>query len=659
MSQREKLRQIHQAWQTYFAGGPLDRKVVRPEVANSWERCRTAGMRPDAPKAAVRLSNSQLEEIRSRNRRLISAAIPFLEFLQAAVRGTGFILVLTTAEGIVLELSGDDQILEMARENNYVPGCCRSEEEVGTNAIALCMLHKKPIQLTGPEHLNMRHHLWTCSSAPIFKPSGEFCGAITLSGNSSGSHPHTMGMVIAAAEAIQRKLSEAHLAKEKTRVDSFVDLLLDSLSEGVIEVDSGGKIRRFNKLACKYLRKTSEQMVDAPLSSVISALSNAREIFSDEAENSSIEVPVDSPGGRTFFMLRPMVIKNAGQIQGAVVLINERKKFFNMVRNVSGFQARFSFKDIVGNSPILARRMELAKIAAQADSRVLLLGETGTGKELFAQAIHNHSNRRDQPFVAINCAAIPRELIESEVFGHSEGAFTGSRRGGQAGKMELADGGTLFLDEVGELPLDMQAKLLRVLQDGYITRLGDSKPIRVNVRVIAATNENLHRKMKRKDFRKDLYFRLSVIEITLPPLRDRLEDIEPLSRHILERLSTGPELAKKLLSPTIQQKLKSHSWPGNVRELNNYLERAVVLGEEAAISMEGLWASSPAPKPVISTPPGEAPLSETEAMAIKRALRDCGGNVSRAARVLKVSRSTIYRRMRDLGINRHIRVGSG
>ena len=407
MDQSDRMQKTFAAWNEFFSGGTLDAGCLRPEIAESWRRCRESGMRPDAPKAAVRLSGEQLEDIRHENRRLISAAMPFLDFLQTAVRGTGFILVLTTAEGIVLELSGDDQILEMARENNYVPGCCRSEEEVGTNAIGLCMIHQKPIQLTGPEHLNVRHHLWTCASAPIIEPGGEFCGAITLSGKSSSAHPHTMGMVIAAAEAIQRKLSEDHMAKEKTRINSFFDSLLNSLNEGVMVVDRRGEIRRFNSLACQYLRVKASQMPGSLISEVIPAIKDPGQIFKPGVENGTIELPVDTPRGRAFFILRPMLIRNAGRLEGAVLFINERKKFFNMVQNVSGFRARFCFDDIIGSSPLLVRQVELAKVAAQADSRVLLLGETGTGKELFAQAIHNHSKRKDQPFVATNCAAIP------------------------------------------------------------------------------------------------------------------------------------------------------------------------------------------------------------------------------------------------------------
>ena len=250
-------------------------------------------------------------------------------------------------------------------------------------------------------------------------------------------------------------------------------------------------------------------------------------------------------------------------------------------------------------------------------------------------------------------------MIESEMFGYTQGAFTGSRRGGQVGKLELADGGTLFLDEVGELPLDMQAKLLRVLQDGYITRLGDSKPVQVDVRVIAATNENLYQKVQRKEFRQDLYFRLGVIEITLPPLREHLEDIEALAVHILERLSLKVETRHEILDRRFLQKLRSYSWPGNVRELSNFLERVAVLGEGAALALDG-----PGCKPESGINQRQASMAglsmpEAQAMAIEEALRQCRGNISLAARTLRVSRSTMYRRMREMGINRKTQVGAG
>ena len=642
------------AWKRFIATGEVE-PFVRTEVAASWKRCRAAGLRHDAPKKPVRVSAKELEALRRTNREFIQAAIPFMRFLETAVRGSGFILVLTSRDGIVLEVFGDDEILRMARENNYVPGCCRTEQEVGTNAIGLSLVERRPIQITGPEHYNVRHHSWTCSSAPVFSPDGELLGAITLSGKSHAAHPHTLGMVISAAEAICDRLKQRQADTEKARMRSFVESLVNSISEAIISVDARGRVSHVNPLACRYLHRKPEQLKNKRLSELFPSSPEVARVLAAGEEPGPVEVRVGSGARAAYFMVKPLVLRGERGAQGAILMLSERRGFFRMLGGLGGYHARFTFADIKGRSPQFTRQLELARIAARTDSRVLIIGETGTGKELLAQAIHNASKRRDKPFVAINCAALPRDLIESELLGYKEGAFTGARKGGQIGKLELADGGTVFLDEVGEMPLDLQAKLLRVLEDGVITRLGDTTPIQVDIRLIAATNADLFEKVANNEFRRDLYFRLSVVEIKVPPLRERLEDLPELVGHILSRICT--KLGRKItIHPDTLQQLSAYRWPGNVRELENVLEMAAIVCADGQILPAHLperlrMAQGPSPTPG-STTPGS--IREVELKLLKQALREANGNIAQAARTLKVSRSTIYRKMKAYGIDRSV-----
>ena len=515
------------AWERFFATGEGDGSEVRDIVARSWRRCRDAGLDPHAPKPAVRQSRDELAETIQRNGPYIEAALPFMRFLESAVRGTGHILVLTDSSGIVLEVFGDEDIISRARQNNYVPGCSRSEDEVGTNSIGLATVEQRPVQLTGAEHYNVRHHSWTCASAPVFSVAGTFLGTVTLSGESTNSHPHTLGMVISAADAIQNRLREQRLENEKWESEKLTQSLLRSMSDAIVTMNAAGEIVYVNKPAEILLGLSERDLSGRRATSLFSApqLSDLLESYSDIAP---FEAALDIEGRRAFVVIKPFVIRENEGVLGAILAMSRRREFLKNVRGMSGFTARYTLNDILGRNSSLRRQIDLAAMVAKQDSRVLVMGETGTGKELIAQGIHNASERAGGPFVPINCAAIPRELLEAELLGYRDGAFTGARRGGQVGKLELADGGTLFLDEISQMPIDMQAKFLRVLQDGIVTRLGDTKPVVVDVRIIAATNEDLFRKSQTGEFRSDLYFRLSVVEIVLPPLRERGSDIDLL-----------------------------------------------------------------------------------------------------------------------------------
>lgn len=335
----------------------------------------------------------------------------------------------------------------------------------------------------------------------------------------------------------------------------------------------------------------------------------------------------------------------------------ERQNLLEEVRNLrAALNQKYGFENIIGHSKLLLRVLEMASRVAQHNSTVLIRGETGTGKELLARAIHHNSRRGSQPFVTINCGAIPKELLEAELFGYTRGAFSGAYAA-KAGKIEIADGGTLFLDEVGELPADMQVKLLRVLQHGEVDKLGSTVTGKVDLRVIAATNRNLQAMIEDGTFREDLYYRLAVVPLELPPLRERREDVPELAQHLLKKLKERHGAPSLRLSPSVISHLTSYRWPGNVRELENVIERMVVLAADDEIKEVDLpheiRAAAPARDSFILELPKEGiSLEAVERELLVRALEKFSWNQTQAARYLDISRRTLIYRMEKHGLDR-------
>ena len=326
-----------------------------------------------------------------------------------------------------------------------------------------------------------------------------------------------------------------------------------------------------------------------------------------------------------------------------MAIFKDIQNVYNMVNKYTGMIAAYTFNDIIGESRSIVKLKAQAKSISDSPSTVLIQGESGTGKELIAQSIHNNSSRRNGSFVAINCGAIPKSLIESEFFGYEEGAFTGAKRGGHPGKFELANGGTLFLDEIGEMPLDMQVSLLRVLQEGCVTRLGGNKCTITDVRIIAATNKDLKKEIERGTFREDLYYRLSVIPIYVPSLREREGDVELLIRHFLKvkAVKLGRPIPK--VQPDVYQKLIQYRWPGNIREMENCIENIVNMDGstsfEFGIQEIGQFQAEPQESKGAYD---MCSLEEWEKRAILACVKKCNGNITRAAQVLGVNRSTLH-----------------
>lgn len=624
-------------------------------IEKSLKRSIEYGIDPNiegAPETS-RLSDKQLKSRIQEEYDFFSVARDELDSLYQLLKNTGFCSALADKEGYVLYIVGDPELIEHFEKRHCSPGYRWTERDMGTCAIGLTLEERIPVFLPGEKMYAARAQWISNAGAPIFSPSGEeLLGVICLSGYSEKMHVHTLGLVRQSADRITAVLREKEYLHELEIQYGYMKVLLESSSRGILTVDPGGHIVQTNAKARSLLKiprhaegKNLAEYVDEDLT-VYDSLQEAR-------GRRPREIHIKKDGTSHYAMLDPIRREN-GELVGGLISVTEKDELMQMAVAMTGTQAHFTFDSIIGSSESFQAALHLARISADSTVSVLLTGETGVGKELFAQAIHNESDRHNNSFVAINCGAIPRELFESELFGYEEGAFTGGSKGGRPGKLELANNGTLFLDEIGDMPFDMQVKLLRVLQSGELQRVGGIRSLPINMRIISATNRDLQQAIKDQQFREDLYYRICTLKITVPALRDRPEDILPLTNHFLNRQKVQLQRQVGEVSPELEKGLLAYHWPGNIRQLENAVERAVHLSEGNELLTEhfGISQASPSPDPqILRTRFSGLSLEGIEKEVILHTLNECSGNIRQAARLLEVSRPTIYRKLKKYGFN--------
>jgi len=648
---------INEHWQNFIDTGISSAIQVREVILRSWQRCQKIDVDPHNNSLHDHLDGDDLARALKRRELLIAVAHPFMTDLYAIVRGSGFVVTLTNEVGYIIELFGDDGAHETPMTSNFFIGASWHERDAGTNAIGTALEEQMPVQVSGAEHFCRKHHCLTCSAAPIFDPDDRLIGILDISGHFEGAHLHTLGMVVAAAKAIiaqlRIRMKNHQLAMANKKLVSFFNMV----SEGVLILDHDGTVTELNPAAERIFGRSRSDLKGTRLPRLLAGGTPDRKNgFDWEQSHSEIEILLNTNSGPCQCLASAEPISDEQEaVKGSFITLRPIKAVQHLVHRFSGYSASLQFSDIIGESREMQEAIELAKLSAQTASNVLLQGESGTGKEIFAQAIHNQSSRYAAPFIPLNCGAIPRELVGSELFGYEDGAFTGACRGGKPGKFELADGGTLFLDEIGDMPLEQQSVLLRVIQEKRLTRIGGIKVNPVDVRLICATHKNLLEKVRKGTFRQDLYYRLNVMSITIPPLRERLEDIPLLFNHFLDSLCR--DRGQKLeVDRDLMHYLYAYPWPGNVRELQNVVERATNLAINGVVCIHQLPAeivnrhadtASEAPFP---SPPADRKRrllqrKEREKLQLLHMLDIHEGNVSRVARELGVSRKTIYNRM--------------
>ncbi len=667
----KQQQQTLQAWKSHVAGNhyPAD---VPSLIVESWERSYRKGLNPYSQIPHAKLGETALRERLAEKRELIDIVRPFMENLYKFVKGTGFVVVLTDECGYIIEMLADENMLNNPMTGDFFIGSCWQEEVVGTNAIGTALVIEKPIQVSGAEHYSQKHHCLTCSAAPVFDANGKLVAVLDISGASYLSHLHTLGMVVAASESITSLLKIQWTNRELAITNERMSNIFNTMTDGVILIDGCGKISQMNPSAQKLFNVAKHEFAELSLERLFGVRSSVikRMLYDNEAFE-DVELIVEFRCGTVHCFISGRALTDGkGNVIGGVIILNPITHLQKLVNHFGGYYASLQFSDIVAESEEMKEAVRVASLAATTYSNILLHGESGTGKEIFAQAIHNRSRKSTGPFLALNCGIIPRELIGSELFGYSEGAFTGAKRGGKPGKFELASGGTLFLDEIGDMPLEQQIALLRVLQEKKVTRLGSEKVIPVDVRIICATNKNLLKAVENGTFRQDLYYRLNVISISLPPLRTRVQDISLLFKHFLDKM--GKEKGHQfVVEQDVIGCLEQYPWPGNVRELQNLVERVVSLSETPVITKMQLPPEFLSPgtndnshlrtREAASTPAysqyhsnlgsckqWRQQVEELERQRILLALIQYNGNISSVAKVLGISRNTLYRKMKTL-----------
>jgi len=645
-----KINRIYRSWEKFIKNFEIEPYVIRPLIANSWHRC--LRMKVDSSHALCDLrllSAQQIEKRIKRRKKLIDVAMPFMTHLYNFVKGSDTLVCLADDQGMILDILRDPVIHYRTKHICHQVGSDWSEAIAGTNSIGTALVEKKPVQITASEHYCKVLHELTGSGAPIFSPEREILGVLSIIGLCQNQHPHTLGMVVAAVEAIENQLISQKASYELLIAYNKISTAINTMSDGLIAIEANQQITQLNSVGAKILQVDRDECLGKYVTEVFGDKFPLMEVINTGREFTDKEFFVETPTGGTRFTSTAKPIKDEfDNITGLIAILREMDSVHKLVHKMVGAQASLSFDDIIGNDPQLHAVIKRARKVARSGSTVLLQGESGTGKEIFAQAIHNASGRRKGAFIVINCGAIPRELVESELFGYEDGAFTGARKGGRPGKFELASGGTVFLDEIGDMPLDIQASLLRVLQERQVTRIGGQKAIPINTRIIAATNKNLAEEVDKGNFRLDLYYRLNVITFHLPSLRERSKDIPYLAQYFVQKISPRLGQEPPTIAPEFYNCLAEYDWPGNVRELENVIEQALHMVESDILVSEHLPDRIYTPKQAEKkTPTNHDKLKSAEADVIKDTLESTNWNISRAAAVLGIGRNTLYRKIKQ------------
>ncbi|GAA0182892.1 sigma-54-dependent Fis family transcriptional regulator [Clostridium sediminicola] len=623
-------------------------------IEASLRRSREYGINAENPEIKI-LTGESLETKLEQNSELLKFGEPIINKLFELVKGTQYVISLHDKEGYVLYIVGVDP-KKAYEDYSFTIGSKWSEDVVGTSGSGLALMLDTPIQVVAEEHYCKKQWNATCSAAPIHDNNGNLIGCINMSGEFVKSHEHTLGMVASAAFSIEKQISLSHSYELITNT-------LNTISEGMIVLDENLIIKSMSKSAMRILNLNNNEIYKNSITNLFNPPNFYENIFKIKRPFSYLEYELKL-NNKVFplnISITPMEVKN--KVIGAIILFRESKAINHVANMISGNQSRYTFRDIITSDDKIKDIITIMKQISTFNCSVLIEGESGTGKELFAHSIHSESNRRKGPFIAVNCASLPQSLVESELFGYEKGAFTGALNSGNPGKFELANGGTIFLDEIGELPLDIQAKLLRVLDTHRALRIGGKTEKELDIRVIAATNRNLEEEVKNNNFREDLYYRINVLKFKIPPLRDRHKDVIKLSHFFLNKITSQPYIPDKVFSSEFLIALTNYTWPGNVRELQNVISRAYYTCKDYTITCDNLpenisrYSSDQHSteetlpiQPLAIHKDITTSINELEKELIENALKKHNGHIINAGKSINMSKSSIYRKIKKYNI---------
>ena len=636
-------------------GGP----ATDPSIARSWLRClEQHHLDPGQPMAPMVLEHARMLERRERLQQVLEIADGEMHSLYQQLSGNDHAVLLTDARGVILNCVNADAQRQTFEHAGLWLGADWSEPCEGTNGIGTCVVERQALTIQQEEHFRSRHTGLTCSASPVFDPQGELMAVLDVSSArqevSRQSQFHTMALVNLSAKIIEgcyflRRFEGSWLLRFHVQGD-YVGLF----SEGLLAFEEDGRIRAVNQSALNLLGCPRQRLLGQPVETFFDC--RLDDLLGRASPQPSASWPLRTREGRTLYAM----------LRGAPRAIPQ-----GLAVPTAAKPAPAAPGLCLGDAELAADFRRALKVYAR-DVPLLLNGETGSGKEAFAKAVHLAGPRAEQAFVALNCAAIPETLIESELFGYRGGSFTGARKEGMRGKLQQADGGTLFLDEIGDMPADTQTRLLRVLADGEFYRVGGHTPVKVDVRIIAATHQNLESLVRDGKFREDLFHRLNVIRIHIPRLADRREDIPALARHFLSRAAQELAVEPKLLKAETEEYLKNLGWPGNVRQLENTCRWITVMASGREVHIDDL------PPELLTQPQDSAPAANWEQalrqwadqalgrgqsnlldsavpaferIMIETALKHTAGRRRDAAVLLGWGRNTLTRKIKELGMN--------
>ncbi|MBI3384252.1 MAG: sigma-54-dependent Fis family transcriptional regulator [Aquabacterium sp.] len=645
----QSATELQQARRWMLEHGEVPQGMVDEALSRSWQRSHHAGLSPiDLATEQPVCSAPDLRIALDRQHDFLAHARPVMEFVFDQMRGSGNLVVLSDSRGLLLHSLGDTDFMSRADRVSLRPGALWHEADRGTNAIGTALADQRPVVIHGAEHYLERNSFLTCSAAPVLTSAGRLQGVLDISGDQRAHHPHTFALVRSAARMIEDRLFHARHSRDQILRLHHLAEGLGAVGEGLIALSDDGWVVGANALAQQWLG-LDESRIGA---GTLDQLTGIQSRLMPPGKVMRLHTPGDRPlFGRMDPRQRPVL-----NLSGSAV------RRTSATPPTSTAPARAPEQDPrLQEALIRARRVQAQGIA------VLVQGESGSGKEVFARALHAEGERAHKPFVAVNCAALPETLIEAELFGYVGGAFTGARREGSPGRIREADGGTLFLDEIGDMPLALQARLLRVLQDKVVMPLGGSKPQPVDFVLVCATHHKLREAIAAGTFREDLYYRLNGLTVTLPALRER-QDFEGVVLGMLDQLASDMKRAPvQAIHPGLMAAMSRYPWPGNLRQLHSLLRTVCALldpdehtldwhhlpedmAQDLRAAREPASATSPLPgSPMLATPVAEANLRRLSDQAIQQVIDATQGNMSEAARRLGISRNTLYRRLKQAG----------
>lgn len=632
---------------------------VEEIITRSWLRCRERGLDVAQALPDPSCAPATLVERLEANARLVAYAQPLLEGLHQHLARASSMALLADGDGMILRSIGDSGFMARAARCHLQPGAGWSEAEMGTNAIGTALVERRTVVVVGSEHFLDRNRFLTCISAPILAPGGGVLGVLDISGDARVAQVHGAALVEMNASIIENRLIETlpeaavvlrlHVSAEG--LGSHLDGLLALTEDGRCLAGNRRLPRLFGQPAAwSPTGLTFAELCVTPWLALLEHACRYGEeplaVRTQRGDDLFLRIGLRGDGRSFSIAVLPLACAMTApekEIQAGVEDAAgrgrpsaSRLQRASHARNLPAG----GLHELDGGDPCVAEAVRRARRIAGCDIPLLIQGETGSGKEWFAQAFHRSGMRRDGPFVAVNCAAIPAALIESELFGYVEGAFTGARRSGARGRIREADGGTLFLDEIGDMPLSLQAVLLRVLETRRVMPLGGADEETIDFALVCASHQSLRALVERGEFRADLFFRLSGMTVSLPPLRVR-QDFDRVVRRIIAEEAPNCEPA---VSPAALDLLRRHPWPGNLRQLRNVLRLAVaLLGDERVLTPEFL----PSEFIDVATDQVESGLRAAQTRLVRETVKRHGGNISAAARELGITRTTLYRKLSE------------